>query len=244
MNKEPFKNFDLPRQHLDARGNYIPSKARDEHEIARRRALPSGTLIAEQQAMGIKIAGEILSQVEVGQDMLFTTRMLGMAALNTSWYVYGKSAPDVMRRRLDLPLLADKDTDWRQDAAGLRAETQQKLEVAYDLADVVADDHAENRVRKYRIRAFGRHIGNVSLHLAVLRDGQTTIGGNAHEVQKEVRDSALELLESARATGIDTAREHPSMAQLADPDSTLGVYWRNEAPNGAYAVYKDVMDRY
>jgi hypothetical protein len=27
---------------------------------------------------------------------------------------------------------------------------------------------------------------------------------------------------------------HPSLAQLSDPDSDLSVFWRRQAPNGAY----------
>lgn len=242
MTKQPFSNFDLPRQHLSEQGHYVPPAARDEDEIRRRRALPAGTLLAEQQAHGVALAGNILSRVEAGEDMLFTTQMLGMATINSSWYVFaqGKHAPDVMRRRLILPKLADQETDWRQTAEGLREETVEGLATAGLLAQAFAADRAANRVSVRRDRAFGRHLGNVSLHLAVLRDGQTTIGGNAHEVQIEVRDRALELLDVARQFSIDH-HSHPSIAQLANPDSPLGVHWRNTAPNGAYQAYREAI---
>lgn len=240
MTKQPFSNFDLPRQHLGEQGHYIPPKARSEAEIARRRALPAGTLVAEEQVKGLQIAHNILKQVEPGESMAFTTKMLGMAAINSSWYTFGKGAPDVMRRRLMLPKVADHETDWRMSAQELRQQAMTGLTEAHGMAAGVAAATAENKLTVRRARAFGRYIGNVSLRLAVLDDGKTTMGGDAFEVQKEVRDKALDLLEFSREFGANT-QSHPSIAQLANPDSPLGVHWRNEAPNGAFTAYKQAI---
>lgn len=241
MNK-PRTHFDLTREHLSERGHYIPPKARDAEEIARRRSLPAGTLIAEQQARGLEIAHDILASVEPGEDMLFTTRMLGMAALNSSWYMFGQDASDVMRRRLWLPKMADDDTGYRQSAAELRTTTIDSLDGAHSMAQEFATWLAERRATERRKKQLGRHLGNTSLHLAVLGDGRTVIGGDAFDVQDEVRERSLELLRFARQFGID-AQTHLSVAQLADADSPLGVHWRHEAPDGAYEAYQEALER-
>lgn len=237
MNKQPFSNFDLPRQHLSDQGHYVPPKARDEAEIARRRMLPRGTLVAEQQVRGIEVAHRILETVKVGEDMAFTTRMLGMAAINSSWYIFGQGAPDVMRRRLMLPKMADDENEWRQTPDELRVQTINGLRESRRQAAAITEATAANRLTARRSRSFGRLLGNVSLHLGVLDDGRTIIGGDAFEVQKHVRDKALDLLEFARQFGQDT-QSHPSIAQLANPDSPLGVHWRREAPDNAFYAYE------
>lgn len=239
--KQPFTHFDLSRQHLSERGHYIPPKARDEAEIARRKTLPKGTLIAEQQAKGVNIAYDILSNVEPGKDTAFTTRMLGMAAINTSWYIYGHDAPNVMRRRLFLPRMADPQTEWRQTPTELKDKTLSGLHTAYNLAVRVADDTAANKVSQRRVHSLGRQLGNMSLNLIVLGNGLSTTAGDAYDVQKDARDRALELLEDAKQFGIDH-ESHASIAQLANPDSTLGVLWRREAPNGALNAYHAAIE--
>ena len=240
MTKLPFSNFDLPRQHLSGEGHYVPARARDIDEIVRRRSLPAGNVLLTQQRRGLEIAGRILTQVEAEEDLRFATKILGMAAMNTGWYAFAQNAPDVMRRRLILPKLADHETDWRQTAEGLRVETIKGLAVAEETAAIMAERHA-NRSRVPVIpAALGRRMGNVSLQLAVIHHGATSVGGNAFEVQKHVRDTSLEILEDAREFGVETG-SHPSIAQLADPDSPLAVHWRREAPDGAFAAYESAI---
>jgi hypothetical protein len=237
MNK-PRTHFDLTREHLSKEGHYVPPKTRDPQEAARRRGRPRGTLIAEQQARGLGIAHNILGRAETGKDMEFTTRMLGMAVMNSSWYVFGKDANDVMRRRLWLPKMADSDTDWRQTPKELHLNTVDGLVMAQYLSEEFAHMTAQDRVTETKKRALGRHLGNMALNLAVLGDGRTVMGGNAHEVQDQARERSLELMRFARQFGIDH-QTHPSIAQLPDRDSTLGLYWRQEAPDGAYQAYEE-----
>src|SRR6202008_618747 len=234
--KKPFTHFDLTREHLSEQGHYVPPKTRDAQEAARRRGLPAGTLIAEQQTKGLGLAHNILGRVEPGEDMQFVTRMLGMAVMNSSWYVFGKDAGDVMRRRLWLPKMADSETDWRQTPKELHLETVDGLVEAQYLSGQFAKKTEKLRVTETHKRGLGRLLGNMSLNLAVLGDGQTVLGGNAHDVQDQVRERSLGLMRFARQFGIDQ-QAHPSAAQLIDPDSPLGVYWRREAPDGAYQAY-------
>lgn len=238
--KQPFTHFDLTRQHLGEAGHYVPPKARDSAEIERRKQLPAGTLLAEQQQKGIKIARNILKNVEAGESMAFTTKLLGMAVMNASWYTFAQGAPDVMRRRLILPKMADLETEWRPSIHDLRTETLASLALAEEHAGAYTGAIAGNRLSKNRVQQFGRYMGNISLKLAVIDSGLYVPGGNAWEVQKAVRGSALGLLEDAR-TFDSTLLEHPSVAQLADPDSPLGIFWRKQAPQSAYEAYEQAI---
>jgi hypothetical protein len=240
MPKQPYSNFDLPRQHLGVEGHYVPPKARDEAEIARRKTLPPGTLIAEQQAKSLRVAHTILHQLAPGEGMGFASHMIGMATINSSWYTYGQGAPDVMRRRLLLPIVADKETDWRKSAEELQIDALGGLDQAHRLASGIADAIAANTLTKRRVRQFGQYLGNVSLRVAVAGDGRTTLAGDAFEVQEQVRAKALDLLEFAREFG-DQTGAHPSVAQLDDPDSPLNVYWRRKAPNDAFQAHQNAI---
>ncbi len=199
--------------------------------------MPAGVVLLEQQRRGLQVAGNILTLVEADEDLKFTTKLLGMAALNTGWYAFAQNAPDVMRRRLLLPKLADHETDWRQTTEGLRADTMKGITIAEETASIMVERHA-NRSRIPVIpAALGRRMGNVSLQLAAIHHGAVNVAGDAFDVQKHVRDTSLDILEAAREFGIATG-SHPSIAQLADPDSPLAVHWRREAPNGAYEAYE------
>ena len=239
MNK-PRTHFDLTREHLSEEGHYIPPRTRDAQEAGRRKGRPRGTLIAEQQAKGLGITQNILSRVEVGKDMEFVTRMLGMAVMNSSWYVFAKDAEERMRRRLWLPTMADHLTDYRQTPEELRLNTIDGLVEAQYMAEEFARKTAELRVTESHKRALGKHLGNMSLNLAVLGDGQTSIGGDAHTVQEEVREKSIKLMKFARQFGIDHGT-HPSVAQVPDRDSTFGIHWRQQAPDGAYQVYQEAV---
>lgn len=243
MTKLPFSNFDLPRQHLGGEGHYIPPRARDKDEIARRRSLPSGILLLEQQRRGLEIAGSILTLVKEDEDIKFTAKMIGMAALNTGWYAFAQNAPDVMRRRLLLPKLADHETDWRQTAEGLQIEAVNGIHEVHDIAALMIDRHEAKTRGRAIPTALGRRIGNVSLQFGAIHHNATNVAGTAFEVQKHVRDTSLDILESTREFGIKTG-SHPSIAQLADPDSPLAVHWRRTAPDGAYEAYETAVASY
>lgn len=241
-----YKDFDLPSR-IEAKGApYVPPKARDDDEIERRRRLPTGTLLAEAQRDGVAIAADILADMEDPADLAFASRLLGASALNTSWYLFAEGAP-VMRRRLKLPLLATEGDIVRPDTIELvqardrrlaearrRADTHTQM-VAFALAEAARDDSATN---------LGRLVGNTGLSIATVDLGDVfTFGqGDNFEVQDAVRERSLQTLRDARELGIEL-HTIPSLAQLADPDSDLSVFWRRQAPNGAYRAYCDAIDR-
>lgn len=239
MNKLPFTHFDLPRQHLSDQGHYIPARARDMDEIERRRRIPSGTILAEQQTKGFRAARHILATVE-GESLAYSSKLISLAALNSGWYTFAQGAPDVMRRRLYLPKLADHESDWRQDIAGLQSETIANIDSLVSLAGGLALRTEAVRPSKRVNAQFGRMAGSTALQLAVLHRGSLP-AGNAFEIQKQARDTALQVLDESR--GYSAANgSHISIAQLADRDSPLSIEWRRNAPDQAYQALEEAHE--
>lgn len=240
MNK-PYRNFDLPKQHLDDR-HYVPERARTSTEIQRRRALPNGTILAEHQRDGLHIASQIMQRVEQPEDITFARDVIAMSGLNASWYSYAAHSP-VMRRRLNLPVLADEETEWRETRSGLLTKAQQGLVEAATIAEALASTKAERRSTLRQQQILGRQLGGVSLQLACIEVGSVADSYSSFDVQNLAREQSLEALEKARIFG-DQVGSHPSMAQLADPNSDLAVYWRRNAPNGAFEAYEEAIEDY
>lgn len=240
MNR-PYRNFDLPKQHLDER-HYVPERARTSTEIERRHSLPSGTILAEHQRDGLHIASQIMQMVEQPEDIAFARDVIAMSGINTSWYSYAANSP-VMRRRLNLPMLADEEAEWRETRSGLLTKAQRGLVEAATVAEALANTKAERRSTLRQQQILGRQLGNVSLQLACMELGSIADSYSSFDVQNFAREQSLETLEKARIFG-DQVGSHPSLAQLADPNSDLAVYWRRNAPNGAFEAYEEALEDY
>lgn len=236
-----FKDFDLPVRHQPKGADYVPPKARDEEEIARRRIRPAGTLMADEQCDGVAITADILSGLEDPADLAFASRLLGASALNTSWYLFARNAP-VMRRRLKLPVLTVPVDDVRPDTLELIQARDRRLEDvsgrSRTYASIVAFGFGEMLLDNHRTR-LGRNIGNSALAIASVDLGDVFTFGSSDdfEVQDAVRRRALRTLTDARELGVEL-HTVPSLAQLANPDSDLSVFWRRNAPNGALIAYE------
>lgn len=240
MNK-PYRNFDLPKQHLDNR-HYIPERARSSTEIDRRRMLPNGTILAEHQRDGLLIANQIMRTVEEPEDVAYAGAIVAMSSLNAGWYNYAADGL-VMRRRLNLPTLADEETDWRETRSGLLTKAQEGLAKAATIAEALAATQTERHSNVRQKQLLGRSLGNVSLQLACIEIGGVSRFYDAFDVQNLAREQSLQTLEQARIFA-DEVGSHPSIAQLADPNSDLAVYWRRTAPNGAFEAYEEAIEDY
>ena len=240
-----FKDFDLPVRHRPKGADYVPPKARDEEEIARRRIRPAGTLMADEQCDGIAITADILGGLEDPDDLAFASRLLGASALNTSWYLFARNAP-VMRRRLKLPVLTVPADDVRPDTLELIQARDLRLEDvsgrSRTYASIVAFNFGEHLQENHRIN-LGRNIGNSALSIATVDLGDIFTFGSTDdfEVQDAVRRRALRTLTDARELGSEL-HTIPSLAQLPNPDSDLSVFWRRNAPNGALTAYEEAYE--
>lgn len=241
-----YKDFDLPVRHQPKGADYVPPKARDEEDIERRRKMPPGTLMADQQCDGVAITADILARLEDPADLAFASRILGASALNTSWYLFAKKST-VMRRRLKLPLLVVPEDDIRPDTIELVQARDQRLDDvqgrAQTYASIVALDFSERLLENHR-RSLGRNIGSSALMIATVDLGDIFTFGSTDdfEVQDAVRRRALRTLTDARELGVDL-HTVPSLAQLPNPDSDLSVFWRRNAPNGALTAYEEAFEK-
>jgi hypothetical protein len=238
-----FKKFDLPVKHLEGEGeHYVPPKARDPQEIERRHQLMPGLLMAEMQAKGIKIARCILEQMQDEEDALFATKTLGAAALNTAWYSFAQGAKDVMRRQLTLPPYDEYGEDV--DMALIVDDAVYQLSEAEKVADsMVKEGHEKRRLYVIRKKVIGVKLGDAALTLgsAAYANLIAQIPDDPEYQQKLARRSALELLEQSR-TLYKQADSNPTLAQLADKDSPLSVYWRRTANDWAYNALESAVE--
>jgi hypothetical protein len=198
--------------------------------------------LAEHQRDGLHIASQIMQLIEQPEDLAFAHDVISMSGLNTSWYSYAEHSP-VMRRRLNLPLLADEETEWHETKNGLLTKAQQGLVEVATVADALASAKTERRSTARHQQLLGRQLGNVSLQLACIEVGSVAKSYSPFDIQNMAREQSLHTLEKARVFG-DHVGSNPSLAQLADPNSDLAVYWRRNAPNGAFEAYEEALEDY
>jgi len=227
--------------HLEGLDHYVPPKARYPYEIGRRQSLPRGVLLSEYQSRGLAVAVTILRHIEQPEDLTFASDVLAASSINSSWYGLARRAP-VMRRRLKLPILAQTDRDYAPTAVDLVHGAIGELTNAGGFADryTAALTECSNEVQKHA-RSLGRIIGNASLTIACVGMSEPTLhrlsGLPDDLVQQAVRRRGLIALHQAHMLG-ETIGTPPSLAQLADPNSDVSVYWRRQAPTGALEAFE------
>lgn len=242
MNKQIYKDFDLPTKRLTGLAHYVPPRARRSEEIERRQQLPPGVLLIEQQRRGLAVAAAILKIVEQPEDVAFSTKIIAASSLNSSWYGFARGS-DVMRRRLKLPVLGGREQPWKPiEPIGLVRVAADSLEDGTLMSNRLITAIARERptIETYQM-TLGRRIGNAGLALASANLGNIDLETPSVEVQALVRRQCLSTLAASEALGSKIGAP-PSLAQLAEPDSPLSVYWRLNAPNGAYEALEMAVD--
>ncbi len=239
--KTIYKDFDLPRQHLyGSEWDFIPPKARDSSEIERRHDLQTGELLGEFEQRGIRMAEHVLTSLidEDPRELAFAGDMLAMASLNSSWYRYAAHAPDVTRRRLKLPILRDQmgRVATRRDLYQVATHRLQQAGQAYDVVRVAATSRSHQELSMWLAN---QNLGNAALDLVAINTEFS--GVSRRDLQYEMREASLGLLGRSRIEGVRIGA-HPSLAQLADPDSPLAVHWRRQAPAAAYQALEQATE--
>lgn len=141
-----------------------------------------------------------------------------------------------MRRRLDLPTLADDDADWRETRSGLYALTRASLVRTAELASALELAHKKGMQTKHLAKQFGRQAGSTALKLVSVPLTDAPRGMSAGEIQTVMRYTASDTLEKARQSR-DRFGVPASIAQLALVDSPLSSVMRRDAPNSNQAFY-------
>jgi hypothetical protein len=245
--KRIYKDFDLPTNHLPGKRHYVPRPARSATEIARRRGLRRGTLLAEHQVRGLTVAAAILEKVEEPVDVQFSAKVLAVSGINSAWYSFARGAEEkVMRRRLKLPLLATGDAERRPDVTTLLPSARQRVNDAALQAHLLVGANELLSVAKIEDhkKQLGRAVGGASLELACIasQSGFSGFGKTVtdFDAQNFARQRGLWALHHGRTLATEMG-SYPSIAQLADVDSDLSVYWRRQAPNGALEAYEQAL---
>lgn len=231
--KKPFTHFDLPTYSLDGE-HHIPARARTSEEIERRRSMPAGSLLLEEQRNGLQVASRVLQELEDDGDLQFMSEILAVSGLNTSWYTFADQ--EVMRRRLYLPERANDETGLRQSRESLVQNVRANLSVCAELASQIFAEHTTRRITKRTQAGLGRAIGTASLGLAVVHLGDAPESVSAHQIQDATRRASLKALHRSR-TMVSETGTIPSMAGFSDPDSDISVYVRRNAPNQTRTLF-------
>jgi len=238
-NTQPFRDIDLPQQHFNDGAHYVPPRSRDSVEAFRRRTLPKGTVLAEQQQRGLVLATKVIDLIEDPTDRTFMYELLAGSGINTA--AYSLQTDRTQRSRLKLSILADDDAEWRQDLEGLRDNNHHNFLGATALAEVVVAKTINRSPSIERhTRAFGHHMGNTAIECAILSAGSLG-GGSAFDVQDWARQQGLRALDFAR-TAHRRIGTHPTMAQFDDRDSDVMVYARRNAPDQVVLALEQAIE--
>ena len=161
------RNFDMPAQ-FSACEPFIPTKAVNEREIARRRASRAHTTVLRQQTTGIE-AGMVILAKTTGTEAEKTARTsVAKALLGASWHQYAEHALGVYRRTLQLPLIAAYEPEDRPSAAYFRDQGIDMLIRASHLAVHLRVAHEMRAPKVFERTAFelGIHMGDIALVLS------------------------------------------------------------------------------
>lgn len=240
--KKPYRDFNLPSHHLTAERHFVPPKARSSSEIERRHEMPRGTILAEHELAGFRIADRVLGAVEEWPDIQYAEKVVAPATLNTAQYGYAAGGA-VMSRRLKLPVLAVGD-EPRQSTAELLEEATYSFSDLVQSADWLVDAirNESERVRKHRWEV-GRMAGDAALLLSTVTLGDRLKTATPFVAQTKARERGLITLDNSRALGMEIGTP-PSIAQLADPNSDLSVYIRRTAPNTIHDAFSEAQADY
>lgn len=244
--KRRYTDFDLPTNHLPGNQHFIPPKARDSDEIARRRELRPGTLLAEYQVRGLGMAAIILENVQEVEDVKFASKVLAVSGINSAWYSFARGYEhQVMRRRLKLPVLATDNGEAELSVAEFLPNSHEALQKAALEAHMLvgANQNLPAKIEQYK-KQIGRSLGGVSLALACLASPeglQEATQSDGFEAQNFARRRGLWALHHSRTLATQLG-SYPSIAGLADRDSDLSVYWRRNAPDGALEAYEQALE--
>jgi hypothetical protein len=220
---------------------YVPPKARNASEIARRRSLIRGELVLEHQQGGLYVARTALAAVTDRESLDFALPIVNLSALNSAWHMYAEPErtlnDSIRRRRLKLPIMKD----W-QDGTHLLEGVKHSLAQGQELAARLVLLHGtETKEYEHVRRDFSVCVGNAALAGAAAAGlGEDPIPGSPLRAQQFAREQAFRLLES-RAAVAARIGSAPTLAQMADTDSDLSVWWRRNAPDQAYTAYRDAQ---
>lgn len=227
--QDPRKHFDQPVvRGPESIPDFVPPKAITPEEIARRRKLFSGTLLAEHQERGTRILGGIIEKLDDAESIHIASGIAAITLWNTGWFVSARRSKDAMRRRTILPPMAKKGETVRMSEEDLRVRINTSFDVLAEQAAATVRHRTEARIVGPHEKAFGQKLGNTALELAALHHGIAHVGGDPVEVQDQMMIAAMMNVQEAHNLGMEI-QAVPAVAQMAYEDSPLMVNFRQRS---------------
>ena len=234
---KPFSQFEIPRMHLPAEPthrHYKPAPALEKTEIERRKKLPYGTLLAEQQHHSIQVARQVLEVV--GQTGSLTSLekasdQIAAALFNSTFYLDAGRAVGVMRRVYEL-----KHNESRPLPA-IQTDFVDEAVESLTVAEVISERLVISRAKKHACtpvyeKRLAHQFANAFMSLscvAVAEDFNDLFDDDSRDlsaIQNLTREACL--VTEARSKTLDGRVVYPSIAQLADKASPEAEYWMEQ----------------
>lgn len=223
---------------------YFPPLSHDAREIERRRGLPKGTLVVEQQYLGAVAAGLFLSQLSENgthEDEMFGGSVMHAAMLGSARFSL-RGGEFVMRRHLHLPRVADPDTDMRMTNTGIRQTALDELVLATEMSKELYDRKRETgRIPLRMSHRFGHAIGDVAMWTAMMTHDEIGPTGTSSEVQKAVLQVGMEALDNTRRLRTRVG-QNLSLAMIGGRTARLMTYFEENATPGAFDALNDAQN--
>jgi hypothetical protein len=239
---QPFTTFDLSTSHFESEGHYVVPKTHSYFEALERREHAPGVLRRQAQTRGTAFAAQILWNLwDEPEEQAFVSGVIGEAAFNSAAYEHA-ATKEVMRRNLALPVLVDGETV--QDAVSLINGAAEALSNAAQVSGrlEVSCDRYSKTAPSLR-RGYGRTVGAASLMLACapIADRLLNAGYDECQTSELARQACIELSINAKSSR-EKLGVYSSLAQFADSDSPLNIYFRRNAPVIARDAYNAARD--
>jgi len=232
--------FELPNQERLSH-HYIPERARDEAEIARRRA-QAGThaLIHEEEARGIELGSRVLQSIEDPNDRAIFAKTLGSALLGSAGYLFDADEYLRMRHNIDLAKVTDGEKVIETPET-FELKVYEDLAEAARISTVLADLRRERKpVGRLPIRA-AQLAGRAGLNLAIYPLHGFATDSNPKSVMESVFESSVDMSNNAiRLTG--ETGYIPTPAQLVSYKTPLGIHILRTAPTEVTDRFEEALE--
>jgi len=237
MHMSKLSQFELPRAYTKPSDQeYVPPATHDELIAVQRRQYPARTLVLGEQYRGALTANfwvERLLENGKQEDLVFSAKVLA-AALFGSARLSLEGGQSVMRRHINLPIIADVETEERISEEAIMDMTLGGMEATAEFAEnIYRANRALGRVSLRRSHLFGRLAGESALWTALLPYHAIGMTGTAEQVQQAVRQVGLNALDTTQEL-YDEIGMYPTLAMLGGPVTNLSSYVERNAPHGAY----------
>lgn len=222
-------------------GHFSPRSAREEREIARRRAHPRDTLILEEQEKGLVIALAGLEQAASVANVRSWADCVVPALLGSA--PYHMNGP-VMGRQVPLPMLAHPEPEKRPRSEQLLEQALGSHKQAIELASYLTVAHIVKIPRRQEEKIAlktAKAIAHTGFMIRCIELGDITAdptnGLSNTEVQHMVRDHCMQAVQDTGTLALEIGA-FPSAAQLPDRISPLSVEVQRAGSDFACRAYE------